>query len=402
MEKSQNGGAPPARARPPRICMPTWRNFNKNAYRCGLYEAQDVLVEIDDVDLIRLDMTNWGARLGEYWLRRALYHDMSSKLIFANPGLKRVRLNNDYDVFIAVCATFLDLPYINAIERWRDHCKIGVCWIDELWVSDLSKFKYWLPALKQFDYVFVGFKGTASALSDAANRTCFWLPGGVDTLRFNPFSHPAARLVDVYSIGRRYEGIHQEMLKAAGRGEIFYLHDTHVGGGVTEVYDYRQHRDLYANIAKRSRNFLVATAKVDQIAYTHGQVEPGYRYYEGAAAGTVMIGDVPDCDAYRELFGWPEAVIQIQPDGSDTTAVLRKLGSDPERMAAIGRRNAKESLLRHDWIHRWNEMFRIAGIEPSPRKAAREQRLKDLADFSASADHRLDCRHRTAGGANDA
>jgi hypothetical protein len=45
--------------------MPTWRNFKKNAYRCGLYEAQDVLVEIDNVDLIYLDITAWGAWLGK-------------------------------------------------------------------------------------------------------------------------------------------------------------------------------------------------------------------------------------------------------------------------------------------------------------------------------------------------
>jgi hypothetical protein len=390
------GGAFLDRAPSPRICMPTWRSFKKNAYRCGLYEAQDVLVEIDDVDMIRLDTTTWGAWLGEYWLRRPLYHDISSKLIFANPGLRRVRLSKDYEVFIAVCASFWDLPYINAIERWRDHCKIGVCWLDELWVSDIANYKYWLPALRQFDYVFVGCRGTVSALSHAANRSCFWLPGGVDALRFSPCSHPAVRPVDVYSVGRRYEGIHHEMLKAAERGKIFYVHDTHVGGGLTEVYDYRQHRELFANMAKRSRYFVVAAAKMDQSDAMQGQVELGYRYYEGAAAGTVMIGDAPDCDAYRELFGWPEAVIRIQPNGSDTMAILRQLGSNLERMAAISRRNTKEALLRHDWIHRWNEMFRIAGIEPSPRKAAREQRLKNLADFHASADPRVDWPHRTA------
>ena|SRR5208283_1565132 len=132
----QDDGASLARAPSPRICMPIWRNFRKNAYRCGLYETQDVLVEIDDVDLIRLDIT-WGAWLDEYWLRRPLYHDMFSKLIFANPGLRRVRLSKEYDLFIAVCATLLDLPYINAVERWRDHCKIGVCWIDEFWASGI-------------------------------------------------------------------------------------------------------------------------------------------------------------------------------------------------------------------------------------------------------------------------
>jgi len=174
------------------------------------------------------------------------------------------------------------------------------------------------------------------------------------------------------------------MLKAAERGEIFYVYDTHAGGGLTEVYDYRQHRELFASMVKRSRYFTVAAAKADERGETAGQVEIGHWYFEGIAAGAVMIGEAPDCDAYRELFGWPEAVIPIQPDGCDTTAVLQELGSSPERMAAISKRNTKEALLRHDWLHRWSEMFRIAGIEQSPRKAAREQRLKDLADLSTN------------------
>ena len=81
----------------PRICMPTWRNFTRKAYRCALYEAQDVLAESEDVDLIRLDMA-WGAWFDEYWLRTPLYHDVSRKLIYANPGLKKVKLNKDQHV----------------------------------------------------------------------------------------------------------------------------------------------------------------------------------------------------------------------------------------------------------------------------------------------------------------
>src|SRR5208282_5736089 len=89
-----------------------------------------------------------------------------------------------------------------------------------------------------------------------------------------------------------------------------------------------------------------------------------------------------------ESFGWPEAVLQIEPDGSDIMAVLSDLGSDPEQMAAISKRNTREALLHHDWVYRWDEMFRVAGIEPSPRKAARERRLKDMAHFAASADEK--------------
>jgi len=376
--------APTARATFPRICMPTWRGFRRSAYRCGLYEAQDVLAEIDDVDLIPLELS-WGAWLDERWLRTPLYHDPTGRLILANAGLKKVQLRRDYDLFIAVCATLWDLPYINAIEGWRDRCRVGVCWIDELWVSDLPNHKFWLSALRRFDYVFVGLRGTAPALSKAINRTCFWLPGGVDALRFSPISGPAYRCIDVYSIGRRYDGIHQVMLKAAERGEIFYVHDTHVGGGLTEVYDHRQHREMLANMAKHSRYFVVSAAKMDQNDYK-AQVEIGFRYFEGAAAGAIMIGDAPDCESYRALCGWPEAVIQIRPDGSDTMPVLKELSSDPERISGISRRNTTEALLRHDWAHRWDEMLRIIGLEASPRRIAREQRLNRLADIFTSAD----------------
>lgn len=368
------------RSASPRICMPTWRNFSRNAFRCGLYEAQDVLGEIDDVDLICLDMA-WAARFKEAWLRAPLYHDVSKRLIFVNPGLKRITLRKDYDIFLAVCNTYWDIPYVNAIDRWREHCKISVCWIDEMWVHDIPAYKHWLHALSRFDYVFVGCKGSVPALSHATNRPCFWLPGGVDMFRFNAVHDLLARLIDVYSIGRRYEGIHSEILRAADRGQLFYVHDTIAGASNIEVYNHQHHRKLLANIAKRSRYFVVAPAKMDTRNETGGQIETGYRYFEGAAAGAVMIGEIPNCEAYRELFGWPDAVIQIEPNGSDVMAVLSELDSDPERMAAISRRNTNEALRHHDWVYRWKEMFRIIGIEPTPRMAARERSLNEMAEF---------------------
>jgi spore maturation protein CgeB len=367
----------------PRICMPTWRNFKKNGYRCGLHEAQDVLVENDDVDLIYLD-TSWGAWFKETSLRRPLYHDVSRRLIYANPGLKKVRLTRDYDAFIVVCDVWTDLPSINAIERWKDHCRISICWIDEMWAAAIPKYKYWLHALSQFDYVFVGFKGTVSALSQAAGRRCHWLPRAVDTLRFTPWPDPPDRVIDVYSIGRRREGIHRELLRAADQRKLFYVHDTTMDGAAVEVNDHRQHRNHFANMAKRSRHFVVAPGKMDAFSEIQGQVEVGARYYEGAAAGTVMIGEAADCEAYRDLFGWPEAVIEICIDGSDLASVLSDLASDPERVAAIGRRNAAQALLRHDWVYRWIEMFRVAGIEPSPGMMARARRIKEMADLVGS------------------
>jgi len=115
---------------------------------------------------------------------------------------------------------------------------------------------------------------------------------------------------------------------------------------------------------------------------TGGQVEVGARYYEGASAGAVMIGHAPECEAFQELFPWQDAVIPLQADGSDVAEVLSSFEVEPGRISAISRRNAAESLLRHDWVYRWKEILRVAGIELSPRMKLREQRLRHLADLS--------------------
>ncbi len=362
--------------------MPTARAFARNAFRAGLYEAQDVLVEADEVDLIRLEPSQ-GFRFRNGWLRRLLYHDISGTLAFANPGLRKVRLNHDYELFVAICQFYWDIPYINAIEDWKDHCKTSVCWIDELWAAAIPAFKRFLHVLRQFDYVFVGQSGSVAPLSNAIGRPVFWLPGGVDAVRFTPYPSPAARVIDVYSIGRRWNGIHQALLQAAARKEIFYIHDTFQAAD-TEVYDHSQHRNLFANVAKRSRYFMVAPGKIDD-KVTQGQIEIGYRYYEGAAAGTVMLGQPPSCPSFQQMFPWQDAVIHVQPDGSDAMDVLAALRSEPERVETLGRKNATEALLRHDWIYRWKEVFRVAGLPSSPGMLARERRLAELADLAGAA-----------------
>jgi len=367
----------------PRICMPTTRNFGRRAFQCGLYECQDVLTETDAVDMICLE-PGAGFRFKERWQRRLMYRDVSRSLIYLNPGFRKVRLNQDYDLFIAVCQNYRDLLCLNAIDGWQDRCKTSVCWIEELWAAQIPYYKYWLHALRRFDHVFIGYKDTVAPLSNAIGRACHWLPAAVDALRFSPYPVPPARVIDVYSVGRRNDAIHRALLQAAERGEIFYIYDT-LQGADMQVYSHKEHRNHYANITKRSRYFMVAPAKTGEMDETRGQVDVGYRFYEGAAAGAVLLGQPPSCDSFRELFPWSDAVVQIQPDGSDVRDVLAGLASEPERVSAISRRNAVELVLRHDWVYRWKEMFRVAGIEPSPRMVERERRLRDLAEMANTA-----------------
>jgi hypothetical protein len=43
--------------------------------------------------------------------------------------------------------------------------------------------------------------------------------------------------------------------------------------------------------------------------------------------------------------------------GPTSLLYLNGIGSNPEPIAAISRRNTKETPLHHDWTYRWNEMF---------------------------------------------
>ncbi len=366
----------------PRICMASTRKFKKRAFHCGHYEAQDILAATSDLDLICLEPA-WGYEFKERWQRRLLYRDLSKRLIFQNPGLHKVRLNREYDLFIAQCQTYKDLLTINAIEGWKDHCRTSVCWIDEIWAAAIPLYKHWLHALQRFDHVFIGASGSIGALSNAIARPCRWLPGAVDALRFSPFPNPPARVIDVHSMGRRSEGIHRALLRGAERRQIFYLYDT-FPGSLTAVFDHKQHRDLFANVAKRSRYFVVAPGKIGESDETQGQVEVGYRYFEGAAAGAVMIGEVPICSVFEKLFPASDAVIQIRPDGSDVMEVLARLASEPGWVSAMSRRNAAEALLRHDWIYRWKEIFSVSDVKLSAGMVERERRLKELAELAAS------------------
>jgi hypothetical protein len=205
------------------------------------------------------------------------------------------------------------------------------------------------------------------------------VPTATDALRFTPFPNVPDRSIDVYSMGRRWEGIHRALLRATSEQNLFYLYDSCRNMARADTFDHAQHRQLLASLVKRSKYFMVFPGKMDLLNETRGQVEIGYRYCEGAAAGAVMIGRAADCDAFRELFPWPDAVLEINPDGSDILQLISHLESEPEHVRAMSRRNAVDALLRHDWIHRWIQIFQIAGIEPSPGMTARVAHLEDLA-----------------------
>jgi hypothetical protein len=189
-------------------------------------------------------------------------------------------------------------------------------------------------------------------------------------------------VIDFYSIGSRAEGLHKQLVNLAEKQKIFYLYDS-LSSSDSRMRDWREHQLLVANNIKRSRYFIafspaaIATYKSGQAK--NEQVLPS-RLFEGAAGGTVMIGQAPESPEFHEHFDWPDAVIEVSPNPNNIQAVYEELESQAARTERVRHTNAIQSLRRHDWIYRWEKMLEAVGLKPSPKAHERKLRLHQIAD----------------------
>ncbi len=182
----------------------------------------------------------------------------------------------------------------------------------------------------------------------------------------------------MYSIGRRSEITHQKLLRMAAEEGLFYLHDSIAGG---EAIDSAQHRALFANVAKRSKYFMVNPGLIDRPDIRGDQIEIGNRYFEGAASGTIMLGERPETETFRQLFDWPGALIDLPYNSTHIDEIIKDLDSQPGRIENIRRTNVSQALLRHDWVYRWEAILGAIGLAPMPALFLRKERLQQLAEL---------------------
>jgi spore maturation protein CgeB len=290
--------------------------------------------------------------------------------------MENVPINRDYALFFMICGDPTDLLRTTALGNWRTKCKTAVCLIDELWVKKMAAYQNFLKILDKFDVVMLYYSQTAEPLSKRIGRKCVYMPPGVDAIRFCPYPQSPKRVVDVYSIGRRSEKTHQTLLKMAAEQGVFYLHDSIAANQVLEP---TEHRILFANIAKRSRYFIVNPGLIDRPDVRGSQMEIGNRYFEAAASGMIMLGERPRNVEFEKLFDWPDALVHVSYESSGIDSIIHEFDQESERQEVLRRTSVSESLMRHDWAHRWETVLGLAGLEPMHRLCERKEHLSTLA-----------------------
>ncbi|MBL8327514.1 MAG: glycosyltransferase family 1 protein [Rubrivivax sp.] len=361
-----------------RVAVVSLRGTQREVWRALPFEFEDLITQMDAADIVGPAAV---VRRSPFQKRvqRAL-----QRFVKPRPYAPAVRplptTDRLYDMLFVPIGDFGELGLFKQLRPWMESSRVRVAWIVELWSQSIPLNAGAIRQLQHFDIIAVGCENSVEPLQKALGKPCFYLPAGVDAMRMMPGDPPAPRHIDVYQMGRRSNATHQALLTMSNQRGWYYLYDTSWG---LETNDPVQHRALLANTIKRSRFFIANRAKVDAPQQTGGQQEVGFRFFEGAAAGTIMLGEIPDTPSFKQLFGWEDAVIAL-PFGSDNVeAVIDELLASPERMAAIQARNVRESLLRHDWAYRWQALLEQAGLPPMSALLARQKRLGELADAVA-------------------
>jgi len=357
---------------------------------CALYELEDLMADMlgSGIGYVTNDLSVSLARK----MYKAVRLLSGSRRLADTTGtvIPSITLPRQYELFFPVFNHIFEVFALNALADWRKRCDQAVCYLGEAWTSELPL--YLVEQLRAFDHIFVGVAGATEELSRLSGRPCSYLPRAVDALKFCPYPGEPERSIDVCGIGRRSSITHQALLAYAQRGTRFYYYDTlQVRSGSVNsisygVTDAAEHRLLLSNLLKRSRYFIANRAFADRPALTQGQEEISGRYYEGAAAGAVMLGLPPNSDGFRRQFDWEGAIIPTEFHAPDIAKTIAQLDSDPARLARIRKGSVVNSLLRHDWVYRLRTILEVLGRPPTPRMLEREQQLAALAASVQAAD----------------
>jgi hypothetical protein len=223
-----------------------------------------------------------------------------------------------------------------AISRSRQRVRRAAFVVDA-WRPNLQKIGS-LAVVQRLDPCFVAFREGYEELSRRFPKGRFaWLPFGVDTDTFRPTG--VQRDVFAYWMGRRYEPLHQALLRYCEARGLVYRYTRRDG-------EFTDPAELGRMVA-RSRYFVVTPPDLNDIERTGGFSPFVMRYLEGLSAGARLLGVLPGSGEYDALLP-RDAILTVAADGSD---LAERLDADQANPAADKAVASACELVRRD--HSW-------------------------------------------------
>ncbi len=359
-----------------RILVWSQRNIENFIFNSCLFEFEDLIKKVDLADIISPPAYSFKGKVIKKIVKNSAQYFKTTAHF--NPYLQPAYLEQKYDLFLAILDFPQNLSSINLLKNRQQKCYFSVCYLIEIWHKDLPKLKNFIEFFQDFDLICLGHSEIVNDVQKIIDRPCIYLPPGVDAVKFCPDLARSDRSIDLVALGRRSEIVHQSLLELAEQKKFFYYYD-YITGAEQRNNRHEEHRTLIANLLKNSRYFITNYAKINQLHETHGQREIGYRFFEGTAAGCVLLGCSPDNIAFKHYFDWDNVIIPIDFDEHNIVKIIAELDAQPELLKQIQIDNVVNSLLKHDWVYRWEQILRKLGMSITPGIEQRKHQLKEMA-----------------------
>ncbi|MCB1122946.1 MAG: glycosyltransferase, partial [Verrucomicrobiae bacterium] len=180
------------------------------------------------------------------------------------------------------------------------------------------------------------------------------------------------RGIELHSMGRCNPVFFREFQKLVAEHDWAYIYNT---VHLSTLDDYTANRKYLSDILKRTLFFEVNPAKFDGIVESKFQHEFGYRYFEGIAAGCILVGLENRNPNFEKLFPWEDVLIELPTDSEEIVPFLLNLYEQKDRLRHISRANTRGALLYHDFAYRWERTLAAAGLKPTEKLLQRREAL---------------------------
>jgi len=363
-----------------KICLASDFNNGRHLYNGLCWEAVQAIASTSDSTIISLP----DRARGRLWKMRSGVERRLTGL--PRLSVDEISITDRFDCFVYVGMNPENLLMLKALKGWQECAPRSAVFLFESWSSKAHQDRHYLKLLDDFDHVFLFNAAGVQTIQKYTSTPCSFLPAAADCLKATPYPAPENRSIDIYGMGRGLEPVHEQLVDMTRTGELFYLWD-HQPGPVANGYEAARMRTHH--VIRHSR-FFISFGFTAAAKSSSASVEDALptRLFEGAAGGAVQIGSAPKVAEFRQLFDWPDALIEMPLDPLDVRSFYHELQKDHTRISRASTQAAMHALRRHDWVYRWAEMLKALGLSETPGVMARRSRLSELAAI-AEADLKI-------------
>lgn len=334
------------------------------------HESEDVLVDSGGASLALLDQHGKSPGVRARRIAGRAVRRLAGRTVLLPAAQRGVSTGVDEaDHLLFVGHGPWDVPLLERLRVLRRQAETISLWLPEVWPTQLSDPRIRFEGYAMIDHLFLGVPETMEPFRAIAPTTeVHYVPPATDVVALGGGAIDGPRSIAVLGIGRRQPEQHLRILDWAATNDEFYLYDTVSG----KAHDWRAHRRALADWYRHANIAICNYGKHDQPNLIGGlRVLPG-RFFEGMAAGAVMIGMPPSIEEQRRLL---EVDIVESTETTDLVTLLDKY-LDPATARPIRIRNMALACRGHDWSHRWRAIFNHIGL---PVPAGLDRRIESLA-----------------------